>query len=74
MAFNPRPSINFSSVEIGDGIAGSLVAGSCMIVFLVGIPALRPFLEGAIVLGLLMAGCIRLIRRIPSAPPPKLFE
>ena len=74
MASSPRPSINFSHIEVGDGIAGALVAGSCIIIFLVGIPALRTFLYGALALGLAMAGIIRLIHRFPSAPPPKLFE
>jgi hypothetical protein len=46
-----KPEISMHRIPIGGGVAGLIFAvGSCMI-FLVGIPALRWFLLGAVVVG-----------------------
>jgi hypothetical protein len=73
MASNLHPGISVHHIEVGDGIAGALVVVVSMIIFLVGVPALWTFLGGAVVLGLAVAGSIRLIHRFASAPAPKLF-
>jgi hypothetical protein len=50
-----NPQINVSSIKAGGGIAGTLFTASGMLIFLIGIPALRFFLPGAIVLGSVVA-------------------
>ena len=47
----PSPQINVSKIQGGGGAAGSLFAIISMLIFLIGIPALRYFLPAAIVLG-----------------------
>jgi len=47
----PTPQINVSKIQGGGGLAGSLFAVISMLIFLIGIPALRFFLPAAIVLG-----------------------
>jgi hypothetical protein len=47
----PTPQINVSKIQGGGGAAGSLFAVISMLIFLIGIPALRYFLPAAIVLG-----------------------
>ena len=47
----PTPQINVSRIQGGGGAAGSLFAVISMLIFLIGIPALRYFLPAAIVLG-----------------------
>ena len=48
---NRSPQINVSSIKAGGGIAGTLFTVCSMLIFLVGIPALRYFLPAAIALG-----------------------
>ena len=63
------PQINVSSIRSGGGIAGALFAGISVLIFLIGIPAMRFFLPAAIVLGAAVAVAIRLIRHeAPGAP------
>jgi hypothetical protein len=45
------PQINVSSIKFGGGVAGTLFTVSSMLIFLIGIPAMRYFLPAAIVLG-----------------------
>jgi hypothetical protein len=45
------PQINVSSIKAGGGIAGTLFTVCSMLIFLIGIPALRYFLPAAIALG-----------------------
>ena len=47
----PTPQINVSKIQGGGGAAGALFAVISMLIFLIGIPALRYFLPAAIVLG-----------------------
>jgi hypothetical protein len=57
------PQINVSKIPGGAGFAGALFAVSSVIIFLIGIPALRYFLPAAIVLGLAITGLIHFVRR-----------
>ena len=61
----PNPQINVSKIPGGGGIAGALVAISSLLIFLIGIPALRYFLPAAIVLGCGVALIIHFIRHEP---------
>src|SRR5436309_1802873 len=65
----PNPQINVSSIPGGGGIAGALFAVISMVIFLIGIPALRYFLLAAIVLGCVFSLAIRLIRRETPGQP-----
>ena len=47
----PHPQINISKIPGGGGIAGAMFAVISMLIFLIGIPALRYMLPAAIVLG-----------------------
>ena len=58
----PNPQINVSKIPGGGGMAGALFAVISMVIFLIGIPALRYFLLAAIVLGCVVALIIRSIR------------
>jgi len=58
----PNPQINVSKIPAGGGIAGAMFAIISMIIFLIGIPALRYFLVGAIVLGGIVAVAIHFRR------------
>lgn len=53
-----RPQISIHRIPVGGGVAGLIFAvGSCL-VFLVGIPALRWFLLGSVVVGAVVAGLL----------------
>jgi hypothetical protein len=47
----PNPQINVSKIPGGAGVAGALFAVISMVIFLIGIPALRFMFPAAIVLG-----------------------
>jgi hypothetical protein len=47
----PNPQINVSKIPGGAGIAGALFAVISMVIFLIGIPALRFMFPAAIVVG-----------------------
>jgi sugar phosphate permease len=57
------PQINVSKIPGGGGIAGALFAVISLAIFLIGIPALRYFFLGAIVLGCVVSLVIHFIRR-----------
>jgi hypothetical protein len=60
------PQINVSSIKAGGGIAGTIFTLASMLIFLIGIPALRYFLPAAIVLGLVVALIIHVVpQRLP---------
>jgi len=61
-AGTPRPQINISKIVVGGGIAGTIFTLGSMLIFLIGIPALRYFLPAAIVLGCGVALMIHFIR------------
>lgn len=58
-----NPQINVSKIQGSGGVAGALFAVISMLIFLIGIPALRFFLPAAILLGCGVALVIHLIRR-----------
>ena len=67
---NPSPQINVSKIPGGAGIAGGLFAVSSVIIFLIGIPALRWFLPAAILLGFGVTAAIHFARkRFPRLTP-----
>lgn len=60
----PRPQINMSKLYGGGGIAGAMFTFFSMLIFLIGIPALRYFLPAAIVLGCGVALAIHFARQL----------
>jgi hypothetical protein len=58
----PSPQINVSKITAGGGIAGTIFTLASMLIFLVGIPALRYFLPAAIFLGVGVALAIHFVR------------
>ena len=56
------PQINVSKIPGGGGVAGALFALISMVIFLIGIPALRFFLPAAMVLGCAVALVIHCVR------------
>lgn len=65
----PSPQINVSKIPGGGGVAGALFAVISMVIFLIGIPALRYFLPAAIALGCGVALLIHSIRHEPPGKP-----
>jgi len=65
----PTPQINVSKIQGGGGAAGSLFAVISMLIFLIGIPALRYFLPAAIVLGGAVALAIHFKRHETTGAP-----
>ena len=65
----PNPQINISKIPGGAGIAGALFTFGSMLIFLVGIPRLRFFFAGAIILGCGIALLLRLVRRETPGKP-----
>ena len=59
-----QPQINVSKIPGGRGVAGIIFALGSMLVFLLGIPALRYFLLAAIVLGSGVALVIHFVRTL----------
>ncbi len=65
----PSPQINVSKIQSGGGIAGTLFAALSVLIFLVGIPAMRFFLPAAVVLGGGIAVVIHYIKHEPPGRP-----
>lgn len=59
---NASPQINVSKIPVGGGIAGTIFAVGSLLIFVVGIPALRYFLPAAILLGGAVALIIHFVR------------
>lgn len=70
---SPTPQINVSRIPGASGIAGGLFAVISMVIFLIGIPALRYFLVGAVAIGFAAALVIRAIHRRNPDTPHTLF-
>jgi hypothetical protein len=70
----PVPQINASKIPGGGGVAGALFAVISMVIFLIGIPALRYFLLGAILLGCAVALVIHFSRHQTPGKPWLLAE
>ena len=65
----PNPQINLAKISGGAGMAGAMFAVISTLIFLIGIPALRFFLPGAIVLGGAIALGIRFKRHETPGKP-----
>lgn len=65
----PNPQINVSKIPGGGGIAGALFAIISMVIFLIGIPALRYMFPAAIVLGCAVAMVIHFKRHETPGKP-----
>lgn len=63
------PQINISKIPGGTGIAGALFAIGSMLIFLFGVPRIRYFFIGALVLGCVMALVLRFVRRETPGKP-----
>lgn len=64
-----NPQINVSKITGGGGIAGAMFAVISMLIFLIGIPALRYMLPAAAILGCGIALGLHFIRHdTPGAP------
>jgi len=59
------PQINVSKIPGGGGVAGAMFAIISLAIFLIGIPALRWFLPGAILIGAVVAVAIHFKRPKP---------
>jgi len=60
---SPHPGISVHNIRVGGGAAGFLFAVGSMLVLLLGVPALRWFFVGAIVLGFGIAVALRLVHK-----------
>ena len=58
-----HPGISIHHIQVGGGIAGLMFTVTCMLVFLLGVPALWYFLGGAIALGAGIAVVLTMVRR-----------
>ena len=70
------PQINVSKIPGGGGVAGALFALISMVIFLIGIPALRYMFPAAIVIGCGVALVRHFLRHETTGaswilPPPK---
>jgi hypothetical protein len=65
----PSPQINVSKIQSGGGIAGTLFAALSVLIFLIGIPAMRFFLPAAVVLGGGIAVVIHFMRHETPGTP-----
>jgi hypothetical protein len=65
----PGPQINVSRIQSGGGVAGTLFAAISVLIFLIGIPAMRFFLPAAIILGGGLAVAIHFIRHETPGTP-----
>ena len=69
----PTPQINVSKIPGGGGIAGTLFAVISLTIFLIGIPALRYLLVGAVLIGAAASLTLRTIGRRNPGTPCTLF-
>jgi hypothetical protein len=65
----PTPQINVSKIPGGTGIAGALFAIGSMLIFLFGVPRIRYFFLGAIILGSGIALILRFVHRETPGKP-----
>jgi hypothetical protein len=61
-ADSASPQINVSKIAVGGGIAGAIFAVGSMLIFLIGIPAIRYIFPAAIVLDCGLALILHFIR------------
>jgi hypothetical protein len=65
----PSPQINVSKIQSGGGTAGALFAVLSVLIFMIGIPAVRFFLPAAVVLGGGIAVAIHFMRHEAPGTP-----
>ena len=65
----PNPQINISKIPGGTGIAGALFALGSMLIFLIGVPRIRYFFIGTIILGGGIALVLRFVHRETPGKP-----
>jgi|SRR6185312_3026537 len=65
----PTPQINVSKIPGGTGIAGALFAIGSMLILLFGVPRIRIFFVGAIIVGCGVALILRFVRRETPGKP-----
>lgn len=65
----PNPQINVSKIPGGGGVAGALFAISSMVIFLIGIPALRWMFPAAILIGCGVALALHFVRHETPGQP-----
>ncbi len=63
-----HPGINMHRLRFGGGIAGFIFTVGTLLIFLIGVPAFRPFLLLSIGLGILIALVLRIARRTSGMP------
>ena len=66
---SPRAEINMSQIRVGGGVPGFLFAAGTVYIFSAGVPEVRWFLAGAIVVGLVISFALRLFHRYKPARP-----
>jgi hypothetical protein len=65
----PRPQINSAKLRVGGGVAGAIFTIGSMLIFLIGIPAIRYVFPAAILVGFGVAILLRFVRHeTPGAP------
>jgi hypothetical protein len=68
-AQTPRAEINMSRIRVGGGAAGFLFAAGTVYIFFLGVPALRWFLAGALVVGSVISVALRIFHRYKPTRP-----
>jgi hypothetical protein len=61
-----HPQVNMSRLAVGGNIGGMIFAMGCMLIVLIGIPAIRYVFPVAVAVGLVIALVLHLIH--PTAP------
>jgi hypothetical protein len=69
-----HPGISMHKLPVSSGAAGLLFVAGSMLIFLLGIPALRWFLGVSIALGSAVAGALWLFHKRFAAVPQKLLK
>ncbi len=63
------PQINMSKMPVGEGLAGAIFAIVSMVIFLIGIPAIRYAFPVAIAVGCLVALILHFVHRETPGKP-----
>jgi hypothetical protein len=69
----PRAEINMSQIRVGGGVPGLIFAAGTVYIFFAGVPEVRWFLAGAILVGLVISIALRLFHSYkPSRPAARI--
>jgi predicted lipid-binding transport protein (Tim44 family) len=67
--------INMSQIRVGGGVIGLIFAAGTAYIFFVGVPAVRWFLAGAGVVGVLISAALRVFHQYrPSRPATSILN